>query len=108
MTSRFLAWLKEKLGRKTTPDLWQFGLDVHEVMWARISRGISGQLSAEEARRMVMEKQSAGVRAHFAYLEWLFNGSPATANRAVFDIYNRAVVSNRNRLSPRRRRWWGG
>ena len=105
MTFRLLRRLRKKPTKKATPDLWQFGLDVREVMLARISRGICGRLSADEARRMFLEKQSAGVRAHLAYLEWLFKGSPEAANRAVFDIYNRAVLSNRKRLNRRRRRW---
>ena len=93
--------LRNKPGGKATPDLWQFGLDICEVMLARISRGISGRLTPDESRRMVLEKQSAGVRAQLAYLEWLFKGNPEAANRAAFDIYNRAVVSNRKRLSRR-------
>jgi len=105
MTFRLLRRLRKKPTKKATPDLWQFGLDVREVMLARISRGICGRLSADEARRMFLEKQSAGVRAHLAYLEWLFKGSPEAANRAVFDIYNRAVLSNRKRLNRRRGRW---
>jgi hypothetical protein len=74
-------------------------------MLARISRGMSGRLSADEARRMVLEKQSAGARAHLVYLEWLSKGNPEAASRAVFNIYNRAVLSNRKRLSRRRWRW---
>jgi hypothetical protein len=94
-----------RLRKKATPDLWQFGLDVREVMLARISRGIGGRLTAEEARRMVLEKQAAGVRAHLAYLEGLSKGNPKAANRAVFDIYNRAVLANRKRLGRGRWRW---
>jgi hypothetical protein len=91
--------------RKGAPDLWQLGVDAREVMLARISRGLTGRLSAAEARRMVLEKQSAGIRAHSAYMQWLFSGEPAAANQAVFDIYQRAVRSNRKRLSRRRWPW---
>lgn len=91
--------------RRSAPDLWRLGVDAREVMLARISRGLSGRLSAAEARRMVLEKQSAGIRAHCAYMQWLFSGEPAAANQAVLDIYHRAVRSNRKRLSRRRWPW---
>jgi hypothetical protein len=91
--------------KRAAVDLWQFGLDAREVMLSRISRGITGRLTAEEARRMVLEKQAAAVRAHCAYMHWLFNGNAGAANHAVFDIYNRAVHSNRKRLSRGRWRW---
>jgi hypothetical protein len=104
MKSALLQRLRRKLGKGAAPDLWQFGLDVREVMLARIVRGISGRLT-EEARRMVLEKHSAGVRAHLAYLEWLSRGNPERANRAAFDIYNRTVLSNRKRLSRRTWHW---
>jgi hypothetical protein len=103
MKFTLLQRLGRKLGRGASPDPWQFALAVREVMLVRIVRGISGRLTAEEARRMVLEKHSAGVRAHLAYLEWLARGNPAGAHRAAFDIYNRAVLSNRKRL--RRRPW---
>lgn len=99
-----LSKLVHRFGRKSPPDLWRFGLDVQEVMSARISRAISGNLSAAEARRMVSEKQSALVRAQFACMQALFNGEPAKARRAVFEIFHRAVRSNRKRLRKRRRR----
>src|SRR5258708_26327763 len=86
-------------------DLWQFGLDVRAVMLARISRGMTGTLSAAEARRMVVEKQSAAVRAQLAYARALLDGAPASASRAFFDIYRRAVQANRKRLGKRRWRW---
>src|SRR5258707_13721438 len=87
---------------KTRPpadlDLWQFCLDVRAVMLARISRGMNGTLSAAEARRMVVEKQSAAVHAQLACVRALLDGAPASASRAVFDIYHRAVQANRKRL----------
>jgi hypothetical protein len=101
MTFHFLP----RLRKTTAPDLWRFAKDVREVMWWRISRGASGRLSAEEARRMVLEKHSAGVRAQLVYMEWLFKGNPAAANHAAFDIYHRAVKSNRRRLNRLRWRW---
>jgi hypothetical protein len=104
-----LLKLIRRLRRKppADPDLWQFGLDVKEVMQARISRAMAGSLSATEARRMVAEKQSAAVRAQLAYLQALLDGAPAAANRAAFDVYHRAVQSNRKRLGKRRWRWLG-
>jgi hypothetical protein len=84
--------------RKSSPDLWQFGLHVREVMLARTSRAMTGNLSEAEARRMVLEKQSAAVRAHLAYTRALLRGDPTSAGREVFDIYRSAVQSNRKRL----------
>jgi hypothetical protein len=98
----------QRFRRSAAPDLWQLGVDAREVMLARISRGLTGRLSAAETRRMVLEKQSAGIRAHYAYMQWLFSGQPAAANQAVFDIYHRAVRSNRKRLSRRRWPWLMG
>jgi hypothetical protein len=105
-----LLKLIRRLRRKPPahPDLRQFGRDVREVMWTRISRALAGTLSAAEAHRMVAEKQSAAVRAQLAYMRALLDGAPAAANRAAFDIYHRAVQSNRKRLGKRRWRWFGG
>jgi len=104
-----LLKLIQRLRRKppADPDLRQFGRDVAEVMWVRISRATAGTLSAAEARRMVLEKQSAAARAQLACLQALLDGAPAAASREVFAIYDRAVQSNRRRLG--RRRWgWPG
>jgi hypothetical protein len=100
--------LFEFLGRlrgRSRPNLWQFGLAVREVIAARISRAMTGKLSAAEARLMVIEKQLAAMRAHLAYTESILNGAPASALGAYFDVYRRAVESNRKRLSNRRWRW---
>jgi hypothetical protein len=102
-----MHWVQSKFlqrpRRKSEPDLWRLGLDAREVMLARISLALSGRLSAHEARRMVVEKQSAAWRAQLAYLQWLLEGEPAAAKAAAFEIYHRAVHSNRKRLG--RRRW---
>ena len=102
-----MHWVQSKFlqrpRRKSEPDLWRLGLDAREVMLARISLALSGRLSAHEARRMVVEKQSAAWRAQLAYLQWLLEGEPAAAKAAAFDIYHQAVHSNRKRLG--RRRW---
>lgn len=95
-----------RLRRKSPPDLREFGRDVAEVMIARISRGITGDLSAAEARRMVLEKLSAGIRAQLACTQALLKGDPAASRRACFDIYHAAVKSNRKRLGKRRWGWW--
>lgn len=92
-----------RLRRKPPPDVWQLGLDVQEVMLARITRGLSGTLSAAEARKMVLEKCAASIRAPLAHAKALLDGGPAAANRAFFDVYDREVQSNRRRL---RKRWW--
>ena len=70
-----------------------------------MSRVITGELSAAEALRMVMEKQLAAMRAHRAYTESILNGEATSALGAYFDVYQRAVESNRKRLSNRRWRW---
>ena len=54
---------------------------------------------------MVMEKQLAVIRAQLAYTESILNGEAASAIGAYFDVYQRAVESNRKRLSNRRWRW---
>ena len=72
-------------------------------MLARITRGMNGTLSAAEARKMVLEKQAASIRAQMAHAKALLDGDPAAANRAFFDVYDREVQSNRRRL---RKRWW--
>jgi hypothetical protein len=104
-----LLKLIQRLRRKppADPDLVQFGRDVAEVMGVRISRAMAGTLSAAEARRMVVEKQSAAVRAQLACLQALLDGAPAAGSREVFAIYDRAVQSNRRRLAQRRWGWPG-
>jgi hypothetical protein len=67
---------------------------------------MTGKLTATEACRMVEEKGWAAVRAQVACTEAILNGAPASAFRAYFDVYRRAVESNRRRLSTRRRRWF--
>ena len=58
-----------------------------------------------EAHRMVEEKRLAVVRAYLACTEAILNGQGASAPRVYFDVYRRAVESNRKRLSNRRWRW---
>jgi len=99
-----ITGLVRRLRRRPPADLWQFGSDVRDVMSARISRAMAGDLSAAEARRMVLEKQSAAIRAQHAYARALLNGDLASANHDVWDIYQRAVRANRKRLRKRRRR----
>jgi hypothetical protein len=99
-----IAWLVRRLRRRRPADPWQFGRDVRDVMSARISRAMAGDLSAAEARLMVLEKQSAAIRAQHAYARALLNGDLASAHRDVWDIYQRAVRANRKRLHKRRGR----
>jgi hypothetical protein len=91
--------------RKSSPNLWQFNLAVREVIAVRTLRAMTGELSAAEARRMIEEKRVAAVRAHLAFTEAILNGAAASAFGAYFDVYHRAVESNRKRLSSRRWRW---
>jgi hypothetical protein len=92
---------------KSAPDVWRLGLDSRNVILERTSRAIRGKLSAAEARRMVLEKQSAAVPAQLAYTQALLQGDPALASRAFFDVYHRAVQSNRKRLCKTRWHWPG-
>jgi hypothetical protein len=87
------------------PQLGRFGRDVHAVMSGRIARAMTGDLSAVEARRMVLEKASAGLRAPLAYGRALLEDGPHAAGRAFFEVYDKAVRANRKRL--RKRRWFG-
>jgi hypothetical protein len=103
MRFEFIRRAIQRQKRKMHLDLWQFGLDVREVMWVRTSQAITGELSEAEARRMVLEKQSAAVRAQFAYTQAVLNGDPASGSHEAFDIYRSAVQSNRNRLRRFRR-----
>jgi hypothetical protein len=97
-----LKFLKRKRARPSR-DPKKFAHDAGAVMMTRIAQGLTGRLTAEEARRMVLEKQSAAMRAQFAYLQHLLTGDPRAANAAVYDIYDRTVRSNRKRLKRRRR-----
>jgi hypothetical protein len=94
----FIRRVFQRRRRESFLDLGQFGLDVREVMLERTSLAITGKLSEAEARRMVLEKQSAAIRAQLAYGRALMKGDPASGNREVFDIYRSAVQSNRKRL----------
>jgi hypothetical protein len=94
-----------RLRRKSPPNLWQFGLAVHEVIAARTSLAMTGKLSGAEAWRMVEEKRLAIVRAHLASTEAILIGQGASAPSVYFGVYRRAVESNRKRLSNRRWRW---
>ena len=80
-------------------DLWQFGLDVHQVMTTRILRMMTGELTVHEARRMITEKQEAYSHAQISGAYALLSGGPAVAGREMADIYQRAVRANCSRLS---------
>jgi hypothetical protein len=94
-----------RLRRKSPPNLWQFNRAVRDVIAVRTLRAMTGELSAAEARRMIEEKRAAAVRAHLAFTEAILNGEAASAFGAYFNVYQRAVESNRKRLSNRRWRW---
>ena len=88
--------------RQSAPNFERFSRDVQEVMSARMWLAITGKLSAMEASRMVLEKQVAAVRAQLTCARSLLSGNPASASRECFDIYQRAVQSNRKRLRKHR------
>jgi hypothetical protein len=108
MTFKLLLFKRFRLPRKSPPNLWQFGLAVHDVIVARTLLAVSGKLSAAEAHRMVGEKRLAAVRAQLACTEAILHGGAASAAHAYFDVYQRAVDSNRKRLTNRHWRWLHG
>ncbi len=100
-----MQWMQQflkRFRRKPALDLWQLAHDARDVMQQRILLAASGRLSAHEARRMVVEKQTAALRAQFAYMQWLFDGKPAAGSDAAFAIFHREVRSNRRRLAHTR------
>jgi hypothetical protein len=84
-----------RLRRKSPPNLWHFGRAVREVIEARMLRAMTGELSAAEAHRMVMEKQLAVIRAQLAYTASILNGEAASALGAYFDVYQRGIRSQK-------------
>jgi hypothetical protein len=91
---------------RTASDIFHFGQDVRDVMSARLTRAMTGELDAAEACRMVGEKQLAALQAPLAYARAIMAGKAAMAGDAYFDVYRRAVRRNRKRLGKRRWRWW--
>lgn len=104
-------WFKRKrnfgLGRKPPHlgDIAQLARDAGEVIATRTMRGVTGKLSASEARRMVAEKQVAALKATFAFTKHALRGKMGSAAAASFDVFKTAVSSNRRRLR-RRGGWW--
>jgi hypothetical protein len=80
-------------------NLWQFGLDVQQVMTIRMLRLMAGELSALETRRMITEKQTAYADAQIAGAGGLFSGGPVEAGYNMIEVYQRAVRANCVRLS---------
>jgi hypothetical protein len=80
-------------------NLWQFGLDVQQVMATRILRMLAGELTPLEARRMVTEKQAAYSRAQIAGALALLTGGPVAASREMIEVYRLTVSANCSRLS---------
>jgi hypothetical protein len=80
-------------------NLWQFGLDVQEVMTARILRMMAGELTQLEARLMITEKQAAYSGAQMAGALALLTGGPMEAGREMIEVYRRTVSANCSRLA---------
>lgn len=83
-----------------------FARDAGEVIATRTTRGITGKLSAAEAHRMVAEKQAAAVKAGLAFTKHALRGHLGAASAAPFNVFKKAVASNRSRLRRRRVPWW--
>ena len=104
---RGLPLFLRRLRKRSSPDIGEFSSAVREVVAGRMTRAMTGTLSAAEARLMVAEKQLAAVHAHSAYMNAFLQGEAASALNAYFDVYQSAVESNRRRLGARRWRWFG-
>jgi hypothetical protein len=85
-------------------DFTKLARDAGEVIATRTTQGIKGTLSAAEAHRMVAEKQVAAVKAYFAFTKHALRGDMSSAHAASFNVFKKAVTSNRRRLQ--RRPWW--
>jgi hypothetical protein len=96
-----LAFVR-RLRRRAPGDIEQFNSAVRDVVSTRMAQAMTGKLSAAEARLMVAEKQLAAVQAQHAFMAALLKGEAASAFGAYFDVYHRAVESNRKRLGKRR------
>jgi hypothetical protein len=83
-------------------DLWQFGLDVQQVMTTRLLSMMTGELSSREAGQMITEKQTAFSDAQIAGSCAFWTGGPMAASREMIDVYRRAVSANCIRLSNTR------
>jgi hypothetical protein len=83
-------------------DMWQFGLDVQQVITTRVIRMMAGELSLSEARRMISEKQAAYSDAQIAGACALLTGGPLEASRKMIKVYQTAVDDNCSRLSKPR------
>jgi len=80
-------------------DLWRFGLDVQQVMTARVLHMMAGELSPREAWRMISEKQTAYTDAQVAGAWGFLTSGPIEAGYEMMDVYQRAVRANCARLS---------
>jgi hypothetical protein len=80
-------------------DLWRFGLEVQQVITARILRMMAGELSPCEALRMISEKQTAYTDAQIAGACGFLTGGPVEASYEMMDVYQRAVRANCARLA---------
>lgn len=83
-------------------NLWQFGLDVQQVMTTRVLRMMAGELSSREAGQMITEKQAAFSAAQIAGTCAFWTEGPMAASREMIDVYRRAVSANCIRLSSTR------
>jgi hypothetical protein len=81
-------------------DAVSFALACQQVIALRLMRiAFGGADGHREATRMVTEKATAAVQAHFAAAEAMFTSGPAGAAAAAANVYRRAVRANGRRLS---------
>jgi hypothetical protein len=83
-------------------DVWQFGLDIQQVITTRVIRMMAGELSPREARRMFSEKRTAYSDAQIAGAYALLTGGPLQASCEMIKVYQTAVSDNCSRLSKAR------
>ena len=79
-------------------DLWQFGLDIQEVMTTRVLRMMTGDLSSGETLLMITEKQAAFSHAQIAGACALITGGPVEAGREMIEVYRLSASANCSRL----------
>jgi hypothetical protein len=93
------------LGRKRLEleDFTKLARDAGEVIAARTTKALSGSLDAREAHRMIAEKQAAAMEACFAFTQHALRGEINSASAATFNVFKKAVSSNRRRLRRRAR-----
>jgi hypothetical protein len=100
----FLRNFRLRRKRLELGDFTKLAREAGEVIAARTTKAFSGSLGAGEAHRMVAEKQAAAMEAYLAFTKYALRGQISSASTASFNVFRKAVSSNRRRLRRRARR----